>query len=162
MKLAILYHSESGNTKEVGEVIAKGARKIEDLDAKCMSIENIDEQYISESKAVIFGCPTYHGDLSWQMKKWFDQSSGNYDFSDKIGAMYATENYLGGGADVSLLTLAGHMLVNGMLVYSGGAAEGHPYTHYGVVTIQNGNQEQQEKAEIFGERIAAKTVETFA
>jgi NAD(P)H dehydrogenase (quinone) len=79
-----------------------------------------------------------------------------------LGAVYGTENFLGGGADMSLLTMAGHLLVNGMLVYSGGAAEGKPYTHYGAVAIQNGDQKQQERAVVFGERVARKAVEIFA
>ncbi|MBM7556080.1 flavodoxin family protein [Halanaerobacter jeridensis] len=162
MKLAVLYHSESGNTKQVGEIIAAGAEKLEEIEAKCMSIDDVDEDYLTEAKAVIFGSPTYHGDISWQMKKWLDTEAGSYDFSSKLGAMFATENYLGGGSDVALLTLAGHLLVSGMLVYSGGAGEGDPYTHYGIVTIKDGDAEDQEKAEIFGERVANKTKEVFA
>ena len=162
MKLAVLYHSESGNTKRVGEIIARGAEKVEEIETKSMSIDEIDDEYLTEARAVIFGSPTYHGDVSWQIKKWFDTEAGQYDFSNKLGAMFATENYLGGGSDVALLTLAGHMLVSGMLVYSGGAGEGDPYTHYGIVTIKDGDEEQKEKAEIFGERVANKIVEVFA
>lgn len=161
MKLAVVYHSESGNTKQVGEIIASGAEKTDNIEAKSMSIDEVDEEYLKEAKAVVFGSPTYHGDISWQMKKWFDTEAMNYDFSDKLGAMFATENYLGGGSDVALLTLAGHLLVSGMLVYSGGAGEGDPYTHYGVVTIKDGDEEHQEKAKIFGERVARKAVEVF-
>lgn len=162
MKLAVVYHSESGNTERVGEIIAKGAEKVDEIETKCMAIDEIDEDYLAEAKAIIFGSPTYHGDISWQMKKWFDTSAMSYDFGDKLGAMYATENYLGGGSDVALLTLAEHMLVSGMLVYSAGASEGKPYTHYGVVAIKDGDKEQQEKAEIFGERVAVKTKKVFA
>lgn len=161
MKIAVLYHSESGNTAEVGNVIAQGAEKVAGVETKCMEINKIDEDYLKEARAVIFGSPTYHGDISWQMKKWFDEESGGYDFGNKLGAMFATENYLGGGSDVALLTLAEHMLVKGMIVYSGGAAEGKPYTHYGIVTIKAGDEEQQEKAAIFGERVAAKAVDVF-
>lgn len=161
MKLAIIFHSESGNTKEVAQLIAQGAEKIEGVESRCMSISEVDKPYINKAKAVIFGSPTYHANLTWKMKRWFDEESSNYDFKGKIGAMYGTENFLGGGADMSLLTMAGHLLVNGMLVYSGGAAAGKPYTHYGAVTIQNGNQKQQERAVVFGERIAKKAVELF-
>lgn len=160
MKLAILYHSKTGNTKEVGEIIAVGAREVKDVEVKCMSINDIDYEYLNKAKSVIFGCPTYYADFSWQMKKWFDESWG-CKLGGKLGAMFATEDYLGGGADFTLLTLAGHMLVKGMLVYSGGSAEGHPYTHYGVVCIKNGDSEQRERAKIFGKRIALKIIEIF-
>ena len=74
MKLAVVYHSESGNTERVGEIIAKGAEKVDEIETKCMAIDEIDEDYLAEAKAIIFGSPTYHGDISWQMKKWFDTS----------------------------------------------------------------------------------------
>lgn len=161
MKLAIIYHSKTGNTKEIGEVIATGAEDVKNIEAKCMSIDDIDLKYLDEAKAVIFGCPTYHANFSWQIKKWFDQSK-SIKLEGKLGAMFATENYIGGGADFALITLAGHMLVRGMLIYSGGSAKGHPYTHYGIVCIKNGDIEQKERAKTFGNRIATKTVELFS
>jgi len=48
-----------------------------------------------------------------------------------------------------------------MLVYSSGSAEGKPYTHYGAVCIENGNEDEQLRAEKFGERIAKKAAEIF-
>ena len=160
MKLSIIYHSKTGNTKEIAQIIASGAKEVIDVEVKCMSIDDIDNEYLDQSKAVVFGCPTYLADISWQLKKWFDESK-RYNLKGKLGAMFATENYLGGGADFALLTLAGHMLVKGMLVYSSGSAEGQPYIHYGVVCIKNGDSDQRERAKIFGKRIALKTLELF-
>lgn len=160
MKLSIIYHSKTGNTKEIAQIIASGAKEVRDVEVKCMSIDDIDNEYLDQSKAVVFGCPTYLADISWQLKKWFDESK-RYNLKGKLGAMFATENYLGGGADFALLTLAGHMLVKGMLVYSSGSAEGQPYIHYGVVCIKNGDSDQRERAKIFGKRIALKTLELF-
>ncbi|SJZ51317.1 flavodoxin family protein [Selenihalanaerobacter shriftii] len=160
MKLAILYHSESGNTETVAGIIAEGASSAGNVEVKCMGIEDIDQGFLDEAAAVIFGCPTYLADFSWQIKKWFD-TSHEFDLSGKLGAAFATENYLGGGADSALLTLAGHMLVKGMLVYSVGSAEGKPFTHYGAVCIKEGDAEQQERAKLFGSRVAAKALEIF-
>ncbi|MBM7624482.1 flavodoxin family protein [Sporohalobacter salinus] len=160
MKLTVLYHSETGNTEDVAGIIAEGANEVDNIEARTMGIEDIDDEFIEESKAVIFGTPTYLANFSWQTKKWFDTEM-NYDLSGKLGAVFATENYLGGGADMALLTMIGHMLVKGMVIYSGGASDGKPYTHYGAVCIKDGNEEQQERAEIFGKRIANKAVELF-
>jgi len=49
-----------------------------------------------------------------------------------------------------------------MVVYSGGAGAGKPYTHYGAVCLADGTEEQQERAEIFGRRVASKALELFA
>ncbi|MGD9679001.1 MAG: flavodoxin family protein [Vulcanibacillus sp.] len=161
MKLTILYHSKTGNTKGIAEIIAEGARDAGEVEVRCMSIDNVDYDYINNSDAVIFGCPTYYANLSWQIKKWFDEDSKACKLGGKLGAAFATENTIGGGADFALLTLAGHMLVKGMLIYSGGTAEGHPITHYGIVCIKNGDEEQKKRARIFGKRIAMKAIELF-
>lgn len=160
MKLAVVYHSESGNTEKIAHLIANGANQIQNVEAKTMSISNINDEFLNSSQAVIFGSPTYHADFSWQLKKWFDKSA-KYDLAGKLGAAFATENYLGGGADFALLTIIGHLLVKGMVVYSAGSGEGHPYTHYGAVCLKAGNKEQQKRAEIFGNRIASKAISIF-
>jgi NAD(P)H dehydrogenase (quinone) len=159
MKIAIVYHSESGNTEKVAQIIAEGARMNDLLDVRTMSLESLDEAFVSESHAVIFGCPTYCGSFSWQMKKWFDTTSMN--LAGKLGGVFATENYLGGGADVAELSLIGHLLVRGMLAYSAGVSKGQPFTHFGAVTVKTGDDWQQNRARLFGQRIAEKALELF-
>ena len=162
MNLSIIYHSESGNTEEVAGIIKRGAEEYKEINVKSMHIDEIDIDYINSSKAVIFGTPTYTGDLSHQMKNWFGNYSSDLDLSGKLGAVFATQRYVGGGADVALKTMIGHLLVKGMVVYSAGAAKGKPFTHFGAVCIQSGNKEQRDRAEIFGKRIAEKTLELFS
>ena len=161
MNIAIIYHSESGNTEQVAEIIKKGTENVKGIEAKTMHIDKVDVDFINSSKAVIFGTPTYTGDLSHQMKNWFGNYPSDIDFAGKLGSVFATQRYVGGGADVALKTMIGHLLVKGMLVYSAGASEGKPYTHFGAVCLQAGNEDQQERAEIFGKRIAKKAVELF-
>ncbi|WP_066497169.1 flavodoxin family protein [Abyssisolibacter fermentans] len=157
MKVSIVYHSETGNTKKVGEIIAKGVKKVEDTEVQCMSIEEVDKEYIEDSDVVIFGTPTYAGSYSWQMKKWLDTCK--LKFAGKIGSVFATENYLGGGADNAELAIISELLVKGMFVFSVGSSKGQPYTHFGPVCIKDGTEEQKERAEIFGQRVAKSAKE---
>jgi len=159
MKIAIVYHSKTGNTKKVAELIAVGANKIENVEVKCLSIEEADNEFLMEAKTVIFGCPTIAGSFSWQMKQWLDTSKTK--FGGKLGAVFATANYVGGGAEIAELAMIAELLVKGMLIYSSGVAEGQPFIHYGPVCIQEGDEGQKERAKVFGERIAKKTVELF-
>ncbi|MCT8978598.1 flavodoxin domain-containing protein [Clostridium sp. CX1] len=159
MKISIIYHSVGGNTKKVADIIAEGAKIKDDIEVKSMSIDELDEKFIEESKAVIFGCPTYHATFSWQMKKWFD--TNKISFEGKLGSVFATENFLGGGADVAELSMIGHMLVMGMLIYSAGHTKKGPITHYGAVTIKDGDEWQQNRARILGQRVAEKSLEIF-
>lgn len=159
MKISIIYHTESKNTQTVAELIADGARISDKTEVKCMPIEDVDSDFLDASKAVFFGSPVYCGTYTWQMKKWLDTQ--NHALAGKLGAVFATENHLGGGADFAELSLIGCLLVYGMLVYSAGASEGAPYTHFGAVCIREGDEKQKERARIFGSRVAKKAVELF-
>jgi NAD(P)H dehydrogenase (quinone) len=160
MKIAIIYHSESGNTAKVADLIAAGAQIEPGVETKSMSIDAIDPEFVAAAKAVIFGCPTYYGTFSWQMKKWFD-TKGKLNLAGKLGSVFATANHFGGGSEIAELGMAGHLLVSGMLVYTPGVSQGAPYVHYGTVAIKDGNEFQKERAKIFGQRIAQKALELF-
>lgn len=157
MKVTIVYHSESGNTQKVGELIKKGIEKVENTDVRCMSITDVDKEYFESSDMIVIGTPTYAGSYSWQMKQWLDTCG--LSFAGKIGCVYATENFLGGGADNALLAIISQLLVKGMFVYSVGSSQGLPFTHFGAVCIQDGSQEHKERAEIFGERIVKSAMD---
>ncbi|AFQ43898.1 flavodoxin family protein [Desulfosporosinus meridiei] len=158
MKIAIVYYSKSGNTQKVADLVAEGAKKIDKVEVKTMSIEAIDDEFLTEAKAVIFGSPTIAGSFAGQLKQWLDTAK---NVGGKLGAVFATANYVGGGAEVAEISMIAEMLVKGMLVYSSGVAEGQPFIHYGAVCIKDGDDGQKERAKVFGERIARKAVELF-
>lgn len=160
LNLAIIYHSESGNTKTAAEAIKKGAESFDTVKVKLMPIEAVDVDFVNSAQAVIFGTPTYMGDLSHQMKNWFGNQPNKLKLNGKLGAAFATQRYIGGGATNALKSVLSLLLVKGMLAYSGGAAEGKPYTHFGAVCIEAG-AEQQQRTEIFGRRVAKKALELF-
>ncbi len=83
------------------------------------------------------------------------------NLAGKLGAVFATCDYICGGPDVAILTVVGHLMVKGMLVYSGGGSLGKPFIHLGHVHSIEGPELQDEKAIIFGERIATKAKELF-
>ena len=159
MKISVIYHSVSGNTGRLAELVAEGARLGGEVEVRSMNIDEVDEAFVMDSKAVILGCPTHRGALSWQMKKWIETT--RLKPAGKIGSVFVTEGYIGGGADFAEMELIAHLLVLGALVYSGGTAWGQPYTHYGAVAIKDGDEAQRERAKLFGERIARKALELF-
>lgn len=161
MKISIIYHSESGNTEKIAHVISKGMCNAGDVDVKCMSIDNIDIDFAKESSAFIFGTPTYMASMSWQMKKFIDTESKQLCMEGKMCGVYATANFFGGGAEIAELSMIGQLLVRGVLMYSAGASKGAPYTHIGTVAIKDGNEFENERAELFGERFAKKALELF-
>ncbi len=159
MKASIIFHSETGNTKTIAEHIAEGIGRAGDVDVRAMSIDQVDTDFAADSQLIILGTPTYGGTYSWQMKTWLHK--GGVKLAGKLGGVFATENFIGGGADFAEMILVGEMLVRGMVVYSGGAACGHPFTHFGAIAIKDGDDAQRERARIFGERLAHKAMELF-
>lgn len=160
MKLSIIYYSKTGKTKTMAEEIAKGMKTQENIEVGLFPVEKIDYDYIKESKAVIFGTPTYYANTCWQIKKWFDESE-NCNLGGKIGGAFSTANYPQGGADTAILTIINHLMVKGMLAYSGGSALGLPYIHLGPVAFKDNFEESKMLFNLFGKRIAEKSIEIF-
>lgn len=158
MKISIVYHSISGNTQKIAEIMADAVRQLNNIEVKAISIDAIDKNFIEESSAIIFGSPVYCGTFTWQMKKFLDTSL-DLKLQDKLAGVFMTEGHIGGGADFAELSLTGCLLVRGMLVYSAGAMNGNPFTHLGAVTVKEGDEYQIERAKVFAQRIAKKAKE---
>ena len=165
MKFDIIYYSKTCHTKEMGEIIAEGIRK-QGCEARLFSItEDMDAEYINACDGVIFGTPTYLASTCWQIKKWLEEDSRHLKLAGKLAGVYATAHYAQGGGDIAIMTIIGHLLVKGMLVYSGGASYGQPFIHLGPVALDavEGHYEKSKAMfEIFGERMAQKAKDLFA
>lgn len=160
MKISILYSSRTGKTEKVAKLIEEGVKRIQGIEVKAMNLNEIDKEFIDASKGIIFGTPTYYANMSWEMKKWIDESS-SFNLEGKLGAAFSTANSIAGGSDIALLAILNHLMVKGMLVYSGGVAFGKPKTHLGYVHINEIIENEDENARIFGERIAKKVSQIF-
>ena len=53
MKLSVIYYSVTGNTQHMAEIIAQGMNLVEGAEAKAISIEAMDEDFIRESQCVV-------------------------------------------------------------------------------------------------------------
>jgi len=162
MDISIIYHSETGNTQKMAELVREGCLKVKGIEAKCMSIDNIDEAYVVKSTAVIFGSPTYEGTCSWQIKKFLD--TGPKDLARKLGGVFVSQNWPGGGgASFAEMSIIAAMLVHGMMVYSGGISEGLPYLHFGAVSRKAPQEDlYRDRCIKLGENIARRALELFA
>jgi multimeric flavodoxin WrbA len=104
----VVYHSGYGHTSKVAEAVAKGAG------GKLLAIDadgNLPEggwDLLSKAKAIIFGSPTYMGNVSWQFKKFADESSkvwGAQGWRDKLGAAFTNSASVSGDKQTTLYTL---------------------------------------------------------
>lgn len=160
MKMSVLYHSDTGNTKKMAEVIVAGMQEVKGVEARAFSIDAVDETWVKESVCVVAGSPTYYASTTGKMKL-FLETLGEYDVSGKLGGAFATENYLHGGAETAIQIILTHMMVYGMVVYSGGGACGDPVIHLGPVALGDHLSDTEVNFRLYGERMARKAAELF-
>ena len=160
MKVAIIYHSETGNTQRMAELVKEGAESVAGVEARLVSVTDPDGPYLTEAAVWILGCPTYEGACSWQMKRFLD--TVDISPAGKLGGVFASQNWPGGGgADLTEIVLIAGMLVRGMLIYSGGIARGAPYLHFGAVSARRPEGLYEERCRKLGQNLAEKGLEVF-
>lgn len=164
MKMTVIYHSVTNNTKNMGEYIVKGMNQVEGVEAKAYSIDDVDFDFARESNCIVIGSPIYAAGISGQMHNFLMTESGKLELAGKLCGAYATAQYVHGGAELGIQQILNHMMVKGGLIYSGGAACGRPVIHLGPVGIDNTLEIEQfaENFVIYGERMANKAKEIFA
>ena len=167
MKLAVIYDSKTGNTRQAGEWIAEGMNRAEETEARAFSIHDIDEDFVKEAKGIVIGSPSYAAQLTPDLHTWLLSSTGTLGFAGKLGGAFATEQFTHGGGETVIQSILMIELVNGMLCYSSGGACGMPVIHLGPIGVNN-NVEKHNDMEyykdnfiIFGERFAKKVSEVF-
>lgn len=161
MKMTVLYHSQTGNTKQMAEVIAKGMQTVDGVEAKTFPIEDIDEAWAKESKCVVLGTPIYMASVCGAVKTWLEGPCRKYGLAGKIGGAFATADYVHGGGELGIRLILDHMMVYGMLTYSGGGSYGKPVIHLGPVALKAHLEESQETFLLYGQRMATKTLELY-
>ena len=100
-------------------------------------------------------------DLCSAVKVWLDGPALKAGLAGKVGGAFATADYLHGGGDLGIQTILNHMMVLGMLTYSGGGSFGKPVIHLGPVALHGHLEESKELFRLYGQRMATKTVSLF-
>ncbi len=102
--VAIVYHSGYGHTEKVAESVAEGVRAA-GAEARLLKIEGLTQDFgplidaVSASDAVIFGAPTYMGDVSAPFKAFADASAKAFftgAWADKLAAGFTNSHSFSG------------------------------------------------------------------
>ena len=163
MKMSVIYHSESGNTRRMGEIIAQGMNSVEGVEARAFDVNAVDEEFAAESRCIVFGAPIYAAHASGKMAEFVMKSGGKLRLAGKLTGAYATARYVHGGGELGIRELLDRCMVAGALVYSGGASCGAPVIHLGPVAISDTLDITlfDETFTLYGQRMARKAVELF-
>jgi NAD(P)H dehydrogenase (quinone) len=102
--VAIVYHSGYGHTAKIAESIAEGVRAT-GATANLLRIEGLTQDFdpivdaVTAADAVIFGAPTYMGDVSAPFKAFADASSKAFftgAWADKLAAGFTNSHSFSG------------------------------------------------------------------
>jgi multimeric flavodoxin WrbA len=117
-RVAVVFHSGYGHTQRMARAVAEGAR------GELLAIDadgNLPEggwQILKASDAIVFGSPTYMGDVSWQFKKFADASSKPWyaqEWKDKVAAGFTNSGGMSGDKLNTLFTLYTLAMQHGMI-----------------------------------------------
>ncbi|MDR2637371.1 MAG: NAD(P)H-dependent oxidoreductase [Zoogloeaceae bacterium] len=117
-KTIVIYHSGYGHTRRLAGAVAEGAgAELIEIDAE----GNLDEaswEKLNAADAIIFGSPTYMGNISWQFKKFADTSSKIWfrqGWKDKVFGGFTNSGSVNGDKQVTLIYLQTLALQHGGL-----------------------------------------------
>jgi flavorubredoxin len=72
-KLLVLYYSRTGNTEKMAKAVAEGAHMVTGMNVTLTY--NAKPEELADFDAVILGMPTYHHDISQDMKKLLEEAA---------------------------------------------------------------------------------------
>jgi NAD(P)H dehydrogenase (quinone) len=127
--ILIVCHSENGTNQLMADAVRAGAESIDGCRVSTVAISGDDlqagrfanEESIAASDAadaIIFGCPTYMGSVSAQMKSYLDASLSRWyarGWVDKVGAAFSISSTPSGDKLSALTAIAYCALQHGMI-----------------------------------------------
>ena len=94
LKLLIVYYSQTGNTEKMARAIEEGAKSVVGIDVETKYFVKPDE--LVEVDGIAFGMPTYHHDISMDMKNLLEEASKQeINLEGKVGAAFGSYGWSG-------------------------------------------------------------------
>lgn len=154
MNILVLYFSRHGATKKLANYIAQGVESIDDMNAVLRTVPTVSanheatEKSIPESGApyasledlencagLALGSPTRFGNMSAEMKYFWDQTSGSWlkgTLVNKPACVFTSTGSMHGGQETTLTSMMTPLLHHGCLLV------GIPYTENKLSSTQSG------------------------
>ncbi len=152
MKVLVLYHSKTGNTKKLAEEVAKGVQEVQGVEAILRSCQEVNEEDFLECKGIIAGSPVYFGSMAAELKLVFDRFVHlRKQMENKVGAAFATSADPSGGKETTIMSILQALLIYGMIIV------GDPIDatgHYGVACSGKPDEKTLSNARKLGKRVA--------
>lgn len=156
-KVLVLYYSRSGNTRQMAEAVAEGAKKV-GAEVTLSDVKSCSPEQLLLYDGIIAGSPTYYGIVAGPLKDFFDRSVKYHGkLTGKVGGAFASAMALGGGIETTVFSIIQIMLVHGMIIQ--GKTKNN---HYGAVSIGAPDETALEECRLLGERVAGLAAKLYA
>jgi NAD(P)H dehydrogenase (quinone) len=126
----VAYHSVSGDTEKMAQGVADGAKAVSGTKVILKRVADVGTDDLLSSDAVIVGSPVYFGNMSGEVKTFFDNwllkfgVFREFKMRNKVGGAFTTGAAVSNGKELTMLSILEAMLVNQMVVIGGGGAFG--------------------------------------
>jgi len=120
VKVAIVYHSGFGHTKLQAEAVHRGAASVAGVEARLLTTDEAADRLdeLDSAEAIIFGCPTYMGSMSAEMKKFVEVAAKKWftlAWKDKIAGAFTNSSSFSGDKLNTLIGLVINAMQHGMI-----------------------------------------------
>jgi NAD(P)H dehydrogenase (quinone) len=143
-KILVLYHSASGNTAKMAELVAEGAGSIPGIEIRVRDLEAATAEDVIWCDGLAVGSPTNMGLISWKMKRFWDEVMGPHwmKVDGKIACAFSSSGGWGGGNELACQSILTVLLNFGFLVFGVTDYAGKLTTlHYGAVAAREPREE---------------------
>ena len=102
----IAYHSVSGSTEKMAQRVAEGAKAVSATKVLLKRVGEVSTDDLLSSHAVIVGSPVYFGNMSGEVKTFFDNwllkfgVFRDFKMRNKVGGAFATGGSVSNGKEL--------------------------------------------------------------
>ena len=129
----VTYHSATGNTEKMAQGVAEGAKTVSGTSVVLKRVDEVIGDDLSSADAVIVGSPVYVGNMSGEVKTFFDNWGRKFGLGtatgkmrNKVGAAFVTGGSISSGKEIAMLTILVSMISHQMIVIRGASATTGP------------------------------------
>lgn len=116
----ISYYSNTGNTKQMAEAVARGVEQVEGITLVIKTVDQTTLLDLLDADAIIVGSPVINAGMAPQVSEFIsDWPFENQPLKNKLGAAFVTAGGVSAGEELTQLNILQAMLIFGMVVMGG-------------------------------------------
>lgn len=92
-KILVLYYSRTGNTAKMAKAVAEGAKSV--LRVELELTKTLEPMTLTRFDAILIGTPTQNHNITYTMKRFFEDVEAKKIVLKKIGAAFGSYGWSG-------------------------------------------------------------------